>query len=125
MTKTSSSTTDRATLYAEAVVRGEIVAGPHVRNACRRHLDDLKRDDIAFDPAAATKALRFFEEKLRLSEGQFEVGLSSLSLRRISSSGRCSAGKNWTAGAGFVGLTSSRARGTGNRPLLAGLGSMA
>ncbi len=72
MTKTSSSTTDRATRYAEAVVRGEIVAGPHVRNACRRHLDDLKRDDIYFDEAAAAKGLRFFEEKLRLSEGQFE-----------------------------------------------------
>jgi len=72
MTKTSSLTTDRATLYAEAVVRGDIVAGPHVRNACRRHLDDLKRDDIAYDETAAAKALRFFEEKLRLSEGQFE-----------------------------------------------------
>ncbi|MBB3020670.1 phage terminase large subunit-like protein [Microvirga lupini] len=72
MTRTSSSTTDRATLYAEAVVRGEIVAGPHVRNACRRHLDDLRRKDVVFDPASAAKALRFFEEKLRLSEGQFE-----------------------------------------------------
>lgn len=68
----SSSTTDRATLYAEAVVAGEIVAGPHVRNACRRHLDDLKRDDIHFDETAAAKALRFFEGKLRLSEGQFD-----------------------------------------------------
>jgi phage terminase large subunit-like protein len=68
----SSSTPDRATAYAEAVVNGEIVAGPHVRNACRRHLDDLKREDIAFDEAAADKALRFFEERLYLSEGQFE-----------------------------------------------------
>lgn len=63
---------DRATAYAERVVAGEIVAGPHVRNACRRHLDDLKRDDIAFDPEAAARALRFFETKLKLSEGQFE-----------------------------------------------------
>lgn len=70
--KTSSLTTDRATLYAERVLAGEIVAGPHVRNACRRHLDDLKRTDIHFDEAAAAKALRFFETKLRLSEGQFE-----------------------------------------------------
>ena len=68
----SSSTTDRATRYAEAVVAGEIVAGPHVRNACRRHIDDLKREDIHFDEAAAAKALRFFEERLKLSEGQFE-----------------------------------------------------
>lgn len=70
--KTSSSTTDRATLYAERVLAGEIVAGPHVRNACRRHLDDLKRTDIHFDEEAAAKGLRFFEGKLRLSEGQFE-----------------------------------------------------
>lgn len=69
---TSSLTTDRATAYAERVVAGDIIAGPHVRNACRRHLDDLKRDDIRYDPEAAARALRFFETKLKLSEGQFE-----------------------------------------------------
>lgn len=65
-------TTDRATDYAQKVVDGKIIAGPHVRNACRRHLDDLKRPDIQFDPESAAKALRFFEERLKLSEGQFE-----------------------------------------------------
>jgi phage terminase large subunit-like protein len=55
------------------VVAGEIIAGPHVRNACRRHLDDLKRSDgIWFDPDAAAHAYGFFEEVLKLSEGQFE-----------------------------------------------------
>lgn len=49
-----------------------MVAGPHVRNACRRHIEDLKREDIAFDQAAAARVLRFFETKLYLSEGQFE-----------------------------------------------------
>ncbi len=68
----SSSTSDRATAYARRVTDGEIVAGPHVRNACRRHLDDLLRDDIAFNEEDAAKALRFFETKLKLSEGQFE-----------------------------------------------------
>jgi phage terminase large subunit-like protein len=76
-TKTSTSATekappDRATAYAKAVLAGKIVAGPHVRNACRRHIEDLKRKDIHFDKEAAAKALRFFEEKLRLSEGQFD-----------------------------------------------------
>jgi phage terminase large subunit-like protein len=73
--RTSSSTTkpaDRATAYAKAVVGGKIIAGPHVRNACRRHLDDLKRKDIKFDKEDAAKALRFFEGRLKLSEGQFE-----------------------------------------------------
>lgn len=75
--KTSTSATekappDRATAYAKAVASGKIVAGPHVRNACRRHIEDMKRKDINFDKEAAAKALRFFEEKLRLSEGQFD-----------------------------------------------------
>jgi phage terminase large subunit-like protein len=64
---------DRTRAYAEAVLSGEIVAGPHVRNACRRHLDDLKRTDgIRFDPDAADYAFNFFETILHLSEGQFE-----------------------------------------------------
>jgi phage terminase large subunit-like protein len=71
-TPTSSSKTDRATAYALSVVSGDVVAGPHVRNACQRHIDDLRRDDAKFDEAAAAKAIRFFEEKLKLSEGQFE-----------------------------------------------------
>lgn len=69
---TSSSTPDRATAYAEAVLSGAVVAGPHVRNACRRHVEDLERSDIRFDAEAASRAIRFFETKLRLSEGQFE-----------------------------------------------------
>lgn len=64
---------DRTTAYAEAVVSGRVVAGPHVRNACRRHLDDLKRDDIVFSVEAAHKIIEeFFEGKLKLSEGQFD-----------------------------------------------------
>jgi phage terminase large subunit-like protein len=64
---------DRTKDYAAAVVAGEIIAGPHVRNACRRHLDDLKRTDgIWFDHDAANRAFGFFENVLKLSEGQFE-----------------------------------------------------
>ena len=66
---------DRTKSYADAVVAGEIVAGPHVRNACRRHLLDLERGHergLKFDHEAADYAFRFFEQILRLSEGQFE-----------------------------------------------------
>lgn len=63
---------DRTTLYAKDVVDGKVVAGPHVRNACQRHLDDLQRSDLVFDLDKASRALRFFEQKLKLSEGQFE-----------------------------------------------------
>jgi len=58
--------------YAEQVLAGEISAGPHVRNQCRRHLADLKRKDIYFDEAAADRAMGFFHNVLKLSEGQFE-----------------------------------------------------
>lgn len=72
-TRRSASSADRTTDYARAVIAGDIIAGPHVRNACRRHLDDLKRSDgIRFDLEAATHAFGFFEEVLKLSEGQFD-----------------------------------------------------
>lgn len=61
--------------YAEKVIRGEIVAGPHVRNACRRHRDDRlngPKRGIHWDPAAADRVLRFFPAVLRLNGGQFE-----------------------------------------------------
>ncbi len=69
------SSIDRTKDYAEAVVAGAIVAGPHVRNACRRHLLDLERGHergLTFDQEAATYAFEFFEGVLQLSEGQFE-----------------------------------------------------
>lgn len=71
----TSSSVDRTKAYASAVVAGEIVAGPHVRNACKRHLMDLKKAKkrgLRFDEAAAQFAFDFFENVLRLSEGQFE-----------------------------------------------------
>lgn len=65
----------RTSEYAHAVVDGVIVAGPHVRNACRRHLKDLEDGEergLWFDHDAAEYAFRFFESVLKLSEGQFE-----------------------------------------------------
>lgn len=74
--KTSSSApTDRGTQYALDVVAGKIVAGPHVRNACRRHLDDLKHGGgrgLVYSMAHAERVIRFFETRLRLNGGQFE-----------------------------------------------------
>jgi len=66
---------DRATDWARAVVEGQVVAGPHIRNAARRHLDDLERAGergLSYDLAAAQRVIRFFETKLRLNGGQFE-----------------------------------------------------
>lgn len=40
--QTSSLPDDPATRYARRVVNGDVIAGPYVRAACQRHLDDLK-----------------------------------------------------------------------------------
>lgn len=69
------SSLDRINAYAEGVLSGEIVAGPHVRNACRRHFDDLDKGEqrgLYFDVEAADRVFDFFEKVLKLSEGQFE-----------------------------------------------------
>lgn len=61
--------------YAQAVLDGEIIAGPHVRNACRRHFGDLEKGGergLWFDEDAAEHVFRFFEHGLKLSEGQFD-----------------------------------------------------
>lgn len=61
--------------YAEAVINGSIVAGPHVRNACRRHRDDRKfgaARGLRFNLSAALDKIGFFEDVLKLNGGQFE-----------------------------------------------------
>ncbi|QPC43498.1 terminase large subunit [Kaustia mangrovi] len=66
---------DRVSAYAHDVLDGKVVAGPHVRNACRRHFDDLARGHergLYWDDKAAAHVMRFFERGLKLNEGQFE-----------------------------------------------------
>jgi phage terminase large subunit-like protein len=66
---------DRATAWAVEVVSGRVVQGPHVRNACRRHLDDLVHGpgrNLYWDLDRAKHAWHWFETVLKLSEGQFE-----------------------------------------------------
>lgn len=66
---------DPASAYAQKVVSGNIIAGPHVRASCERHLRDLEeagKRGLVWDKKAAARALGFFPDVLRLSEGQFE-----------------------------------------------------
>jgi phage terminase large subunit-like protein len=66
---------DPVTDYAKKVVAGRIVAGPHVRQACQRHLNDLKQAinrGLFWDLEAVDHALGFFPAVLRLAAGQFE-----------------------------------------------------
>lgn len=66
---------DRVTAYARDVLSGRLIAGPHVRAACKRHLSDLETGEsrgIHFDLALANEAIAFFEEVLCLNGGSFE-----------------------------------------------------
>jgi len=66
---------DRATAYANSVILGQVIAGPHVRDACQRHLNDLQNASergFYYDAVEASEAIAFFEECLCLNGGQFE-----------------------------------------------------
>lgn len=68
-----SSAVDYATRYAHSVVNGNVVAGPHVRASCRRHLRDLKRrDGVWFDVEAGDRVIKYFETRLQLRGGLFD-----------------------------------------------------
>lgn len=57
------------------MVAGAVVAGPHVRNAARRHLRDLEegpKRGLIWDVAAARRAINFFPAVLKLAAGAFE-----------------------------------------------------
>lgn len=65
------------TRYARAVAEGRIVAGEMVRQACDRHLSDLKRQGSDafpywFDEERASRAFDFFEFELHHYEGDLD-----------------------------------------------------
>ncbi len=66
---------DPVTRYARAVVNGKTIAGPHVRDACKRHLADLESAPARgffFDLAKVERAIGFFADVLRLNGGEYE-----------------------------------------------------
>lgn len=68
-------TSDRVTAYARSVVAGDTLAGPHVRAACQRHLDDLLTGHLrglVFDLEKVARAIGFFRDVLRLNGGEHE-----------------------------------------------------
>lgn len=66
---------DPVTSYARKVIAGKIIAGPHIKSACERHLRDLKQAPergFFFDHVKASRAIGFFKDVLCLNGGQFE-----------------------------------------------------
>lgn len=65
----------RAQWYAEQVVAGVVPAGPHVREACQKHLDELVKSEkkgfpYRFDAEAGAKVCRFIEH-LKHTKGKW------------------------------------------------------
>jgi phage terminase large subunit-like protein len=116
---------DPVTAWAKAIVAGEIIAGPHVRNAGRRHLLDLKegkKRGLTWDLAAANRAIQFFPDVLRLNGGQFEGVPFDL---HPSQAFRVGSIFGWKRGDGsrrFRRFYDEEGKGNGKSPLLAGIG---
>lgn len=64
---------DPVTAYAQEVVSGKRIAGPDIRNACKRFLADLENGrGLVWNLAEADKAIRFYRDVLKLNGGDFE-----------------------------------------------------
>jgi phage terminase large subunit-like protein len=115
---------DAVTQYAIDVVTGVEVAGPHVRNACKRHLDDLRlgaERGLHFDPERAERIFRFFETRLRLSGGEFSGQNIQLHPSQKFILGSL---EGWRMGEyrRFQRAYIEQGKGNGKSPLIAGLG---
>ena len=69
------SSDDSVTEYAQSVVEGVRVAGPHVRAQCARHLKDIKeakKRGLVWNIEESNKAQRFYSNVLKLNGGDFE-----------------------------------------------------
>lgn len=77
-TKTPPKDTSKADIvetYARDVLSGAIVAGPLVRATCQRHLTDLTegpKRGLKWDWPSAKRAIGFFPDVLRLTEGEHD-----------------------------------------------------
>lgn len=115
----------RVSGYAQAVLEGTIVAGPHVRNAARRHFDDLEHGQergFHWDDAEANRILRFFEEKLFLSEGQFDGKPFDLDPSQAFKLGSINGWRRDDGSRRFRTAYIEEGKGNGKSPLVGGLG---
>lgn len=73
--KVKTTSRDPVTTYARKVVAGKIIAGPHVRAACNRHLEDLEKAPsrgFFFDLVIVERVIGFYRDVLRLNGGDYE-----------------------------------------------------
>lgn len=124
---------DPVTAYALAVTKGKILAGPYVRAACKRHLDDLEfgpARGLRWDLAAAMRAIEFFRDCLTVEvEEQDEFGESqSLAVPFILQPWQCfivGSLFGWKNAKGFRRFRRAYVeigKGNGKSPMAAGIG---
>lgn len=116
---TTVATKSEVTGFAESVGAGDIVAGRLVRLACARHLKDLDRTDIHFDDTDAAIAIEFFQDVLRLPEGDRPFLLAPWQKFIVGSL------FGWKSGDGarrFRTAYCEAGKGSGKSPLAAGIG---
>lgn len=116
---------DPVLAYAEDVIAGRLVAGPHVRNACARHKEDLKQGPkrgLQWDLDAAKRAIGFFRDVLRLNSGRYESAPFQLHPSQAFIVGSLFGWKRKDGSRRFTRAYIETAKGSGKSPLLAGIG---
>ncbi len=93
-----------------------------MRGACRRHLDDLRRNDIVWDLAAAARAIAFFPKILRLNAGKFESNPFHLEPWQAFVVGSIFGWKRLNGQRRFRWAYIETGKGSGKSPLAAGVG---
>ena len=120
-----STSRDPVTRYARAVGSGEIVAGPHVRDACARHLRDLEHGPsrgLFFDRDAVKRAIGYFRDVLRLNGGEYEGKPYELLLWQCFIVGSLFGWKGPDGYRRFRVAYVETAKGSGKSPMAAGVG---
>jgi phage terminase large subunit-like protein len=115
---------DPVTEWAKAVVAGEIVVGPHIRNTCRRHLIDQEEGEkrgLLWDLAAAKRAINFFPLVLQLSQGDFDGAPFNLEPAQKFIIGSIFGWKKTNGKRRFRRIYIEIAKGSGKSPLAAGI----
>ena len=110
--------------YALKVLDGKIIAGPSVRAACARHLKDIdtaSSRNLMFDNEAANKVFEFFEDCLRLRDGQFDGQPFRLAPSQKFVLGSLFGWKNSDGTRRFRSSYDEEGKGNGKSPLAAGV----
>jgi phage terminase large subunit-like protein len=124
-TPSPASSADPATQYAKDVVAGKIVAGPFVRAACKRHINDLKvgaKRGLMWDIPAYQRVVSFFREVLTLGDGEHDGKPFILQPSQVFIVGNLFGWKTKDGTRRFRTGYIETAKGSGKSPLCAGIG---